>query len=254
MPNRLIRESIIASETLDRLSDGAERLFWRIVVKADDFGRFHAKPSVILGTCMPLRIGRVKLPTVEGWLVELIRVGLMDLYRVGDHVYGQLVTFEKHQGKPRANESKYPDPAQNIVKITSASICEQVPANVPVFVFVFGTSYSNTLTLTSAPPTQGSPVRTGGFDRFWTAYPRKKSKGQAEKAWAALSPSEPFQGQILAALERAKTSDEWVKDGGRYIPYPATWLRAKGWEDVAEVDIGDATDAWVAAKRREGIG
>jgi hypothetical protein len=36
---------------------------------------------------------------------------------------------------------------------------------------------------------------------------------------------------MLLAIERAKTSKDWTKDGGQYIPYPATWLRAKGWED-----------------------
>jgi len=29
----------------------------------------------------------------------------------------------------------------------------------------------------------------------------------------------------------AKKSPEWTKDNGKYIPYPATWLNAKGWED-----------------------
>ncbi|NPV80709.1 MAG: hypothetical protein HPY52_10615 [Firmicutes bacterium] len=69
------------------------------------------------------------------------------------------------------------------------------------------------------------------FEQFWTAYPKKRSKGQAEKAWAKLQPDEQLVETMLAAIERAKTSEEWRKEGGRYIPYPATWLNAKGWED-----------------------
>lgn len=70
-----------------------------------------------------------------------------------------------------------------------------------------------------------------GFDRFWTAYPKRKSKGQAEKAFRKINPSEQLLATILAALEQAKTSIDWTKDAGQFIPYPASWLNAKGWED-----------------------
>jgi hypothetical protein len=75
-------------------------------------------------------------------------------------------------------------------------------------------------------------VRKGAsFAKFWSLYPRKKSKGDAEKAWKAINPDEQLQDRMNHALERATTSAEWRKDGGQFIPYPATWLRAKGWED-----------------------
>jgi hypothetical protein len=69
-----------------------------------------------------------------------------------------------------------------------------------------------------------------GFAEFWTSYPRikRKSKGQAEKAWKAINPDITA---VLAGLDRAKRSTSWLKDSGQYIPYPATWLRARGWED-----------------------
>ena len=68
-----------------------------------------------------------------------------------------------------------------------------------------------------------------GFDGFWATYPRKKSKGAAEKAWKVLSPTTELYEKIIKGVERAKTSIEWADP--KYIPYPATWLRAKGWED-----------------------
>jgi hypothetical protein len=74
------------------------------------------------------------------------------------------------------------------------------------------------------------------FDRFWTAYPKKKSKGDAEKAWKVINPSEELVDIILKAIERLKPSEQWTKEGGRFIPYPATWLRAKGWEDIPETE------------------
>jgi hypothetical protein len=84
------------------------------------------------------------------------------------------------------------------------------------------------------------PVRVNGFDSFWASYPRKKSKGQAERAWAKLQPDEQLQGRILSALELAKTSADWTENPKKYIPYPATWLNAKGWED----EVQPATDPY----------
>ncbi len=69
------------------------------------------------------------------------------------------------------------------------------------------------------------------FDEFWKAYPKKRSKGRAERAWVKIAPDTELFSAILDGLERAKRSRDWTKEGGRYIPYPATWLNAKGWED-----------------------
>ena len=69
------------------------------------------------------------------------------------------------------------------------------------------------------------------FDEFWERHPKKRSKGRAEKAWVKIKPDEQLFKAILDGLERAKTSVDWLKDDGQYIPYPSTWLNSKGWED-----------------------
>ncbi len=69
------------------------------------------------------------------------------------------------------------------------------------------------------------------FTEFWNLYPKKKSKGQAEKAWKKIKPNDGVHSNIMAGLNRALKSDDWLKDNGQFIPYPATWLNSKGWED-----------------------
>lgn len=71
------------------------------------------------------------------------------------------------------------------------------------------------------------------FEEFWTAYPKKVSKAAALKAYRKIKPSESLQAEILAAVSRAKTSVDWSKDDGQFIPYPASWLNARRWEDEA---------------------
>ena len=84
-----------------------------------------------------------------------------------------------------------------------------------------------------------TPVVPIAFERFWQAFPKKRNKGQAERAWKVVSPDEILQAKILAALERGKASVDWGKEGGKFIPYPATWLNAKGWEDEIESMNGE---------------
>lgn len=69
------------------------------------------------------------------------------------------------------------------------------------------------------------------FNRFWTKHPKKRAKGDAEKAWKVIDPDDALTSKIVSALDVAAKCEQWTKDGGQFIPYPATWLRAKGWED-----------------------
>jgi hypothetical protein len=79
-------------------------------------------------------------------------------------------------------------------------------------------------------PKTNKPIPVG-FEEFWKAYPRKIAKPQAEKAWAKICPDEELNKRIHKALSVAKQSKDWTKDGGQYIPYPATWLNQNRWED-----------------------
>ena len=77
------------------------------------------------------------------------------------------------------------------------------------------------------------------FERFWACYPRKVGKGNAQKIFAKLKPSEEMLGGMIRAVELAKQSPQWQRDGGQYIPYPATWLNQERWEDSPGDDLPD---------------
>jgi len=74
------------------------------------------------------------------------------------------------------------------------------------------------------------------FNEFWKAYPKKRAKGKAEKVWNKIKPDKNLFNKIMSSLEIAKKSEDWTKNNGQFIPYPATWLNAKGWEDEYEKD------------------
>jgi hypothetical protein len=69
------------------------------------------------------------------------------------------------------------------------------------------------------------------FALFWDAYPKKKSKGRAEKVFLKLKPSEELLSRMINAIKIQKMSEDWVKNQGQFIPHPATWLNDEAWED-----------------------
>jgi hypothetical protein len=69
-----------------------------------------------------------------------------------------------------------------------------------------------------------------GFPDFWQAYPKKTGKNAAAAAWQKAR-DRPALAVILAAVERQKTWPQWLRDGGQYIPNPATWINQGRWND-----------------------
>lgn len=69
------------------------------------------------------------------------------------------------------------------------------------------------------------------WDEFWPHYPRKQSRAEAEKAFCNLSPSAELVSTMISSVEAFKLTHEWKKDGGIFIPYPASWINGRRWED-----------------------
>lgn len=78
------------------------------------------------------------------------------------------------------------------------------------------------------------------FERFWSVYPKKVAKGNAIKAWKKLKIDSNLLDLILKAISQQKTSEAWTKDKGQFIPYPATWLNDRRWEDEVSSGIAAA--------------
>ena len=51
------------------------------------------------------------------------------------------------------------------------------------------------------------------------------------KRWDGMRVTAGLYEKIMAGLAKAKHSMEWAERGGKYIPYPSTWLNAEGWEN-----------------------
>lgn len=121
MPDRIIRESICTSDTLNELTDFEERFWHRLIVNCDDFGRYDARPEILKGRLFPLMSGRTNKDMTDA-LHKLASVGLVELYEVDGKPFLHVATWEKYQ-RIRAKKSKFPTPV---------NACCQMPSNVPV--------------------------------------------------------------------------------------------------------------------------
>ena len=88
------------------------------------------------------------------------------------------------------------------------------------------------------------------FSKFWDAYPKHIAKQSAVKAFEKLKPDEKLLEAMLKAIELQKESKQWEKDDGAFIPYPATWLNQRRWED--ELPQVETDNVFLQMLREEG--
>lgn len=82
----------------------------------------------------------------------------------------------------------------------------------------------------------GKPKLTGKaehplFAEFYAAYPRKAARPAALKAFTAIDPKPDTLRAMLAAIRAQGLADRCDAGEDRFVPYPATWLNGRRWED-----------------------
>lgn len=70
------------------------------------------------------------------------------------------------------------------------------------------------------------------FDDFWTLYPKRVAKRDAEKAWNRLSEDERMQAVVAVSKWRRI----WMARDLQYAPHASTWLNGARWEDELPAD------------------
>lgn len=247
MPDRLIRESALTSESLGQLSDFAERLFWRLTTAADDYGRFIANPAVVSGRCVPLVSG-ANLRRIKDALIELETADTIRLYEADGKQFGYFPAWSKYQ-QTRAKKSKYPDPP------ASANKCLQVPTSETNCSTPAGDSHTHTDTHTHTHTDTHSISEEDGesegkgypseFEAALAAYPKRAGsnpKGKAFAAWRAtvygerkdskpVAPALIFEGvrrYRLFCEATGKIATETVMQAARFFGPECEWRNS--WE------------------------
>lgn len=221
---RTIKPEFWRDEDLSKVGAEAALLAIGLLNHADDEGYFSANPKLIEADVFPLRELSGSVPVM---LEELRSIGYIKVFLGSDGKrYGQVVNFEKHQVINKKSPSKIKD------------LCEeQDDSGIPTVVLPSGKERKG--------KEQGKRD-DAQFDAFWKAYPKKTAKDDARKAFDKRKPDAEMLAQMLTALAMQTGSAAWTKDGGQFIPNPATWLNGGRWQDGEALDLtGSAHGAFV---------
>lgn len=125
MGNRIIKESIRTSKTVNSLTDFQFRVWVNLITYVDDYGRGSADPELLKSFLFPRR-----KTVTEKWiaqaLTDLASIGFLRLYKVDGEEYLCLPSWEKHQ-RVQQKRSKFPAPPEES-KQTPADTTENADA------------------------------------------------------------------------------------------------------------------------------
>ena len=234
MPNRLVREAILTSESLDKLSAEAERLFYRLLVVCDDFGRFEADVRVMIARCFPLRVGDITREQMHAWVHELTKAGVIHCYEHDAKRYGSFLNWKKFN-KLRAKNSKYPAPADTCEHMSAdESTCEHMR--------VYTDSDSDSDSETPVVP-KGTFDVARAWSEFCAIYPKRSgslNKQAAESKFRKLCKSAEMAGVILEGVKRyARWCDATGKTKTELVAQMTTWLNGRRWDEEYTVPGDD---------------
>lgn len=120
MPNRVIRDWT-TSEKVDKLTQGAETFFTRLMMKADDYGNYTANIKLINAALFPLK--GYDPGKVEAWLKECIYLKLVKKYKVDGKEYINIPEFGQSL---RRMKHTYPPP-DGQVRTSDGQVTDKVP-------------------------------------------------------------------------------------------------------------------------------
>ena len=105
MPSRVIRDGILESVAINSLSWNAELFYRRLMSVVDDFGRYNAHSMLLRSRCYPMQFDKVEDSDITKWLKECTKAGLIELYKVENKPYLELLRFNQ---RTRQATSKFP--------------------------------------------------------------------------------------------------------------------------------------------------
>lgn len=233
MPNRIIKESIRESYSVNALSDNAEILFYRLITYADDYGLFKADPLLINSILFPLK--KYKKDSIIKWINEIAKQDIIFFYIGSDgKPYGKFSSWESHQNI-RNHKPKYPFPKD----------CEKI--------YIIQELMSNCKQLNSIDincarnPIQSNPIINPNptveneideekvFDEFWEIYPRNIGKAECRKKWKTNKLYQ-IHSKIIDALKYQIEKGVLNTKDLKYCPHPLTWINQERWEDISVME------------------
>lgn len=245
---RSIKPGFFDNELLGCLPPLTRILFIGLWCQADREGRLEDRPRKLKKTI--LGYDDVNADEVDGMLTALEKNGFIIRYRANDNSYIQVVNFVKHQNPHMKEKASEIPPPDGFEPCKAKDRREETQEEHQAGTGPEPGQHQHDPEEEETGPGEEPGAPAGGaeesktalerrFELFWKAYPKKKAKKTAFNAFKKIKPNEELFNTIMDAIGRARTSKEWLKEGGQYIPNPASWLNGGCWDDeYDEMEVG----------------
>jgi len=239
---RMLDPNFWDDEDVCSLPDTERLLLVCCISNADDEGKLSGSAATIKKIAFGMTDTTIQ--EVEQMLQHISKVirGFCR-YEVEGKTYIKLLHWSKYQRVDHPYASVIPDPNESNSKNDSENDSENGSENGSKNQThqLINKVISNELS--NEGETQAKIVMLPtDFELWYQAYPKKVAKEAASKAWSKQKKIMPTLGDMLKALDRQKLSTEWLNNGGKFIPYPATYLNQGRWADevqTANIEIPD---------------
>lgn len=217
---RSIKPGFFLNEDLASLPFQWRLLFVGLWTQADREGRLEDRPQRLKAALFPYDD-----LNIDDGLSSLVNVGLIIRYDGNGQRLISIPTWSKHQ-QPHIRESASDLPGPD----ASTVLAPDKPV---------GSGKGADPDQDQGRSTSAGALRAR-FERFWVEYPKKVGKDAAWKEWLKRSPNDALTDQMIDVVRSQVASEQWLKDGGQFIPHPRTWLHQGRWQDEVESPSPDA--------------
>lgn len=240
---RNIKPALFENEILGQMPGDTVLCFAGLWCLADREGRLEDRPMRIKAKIFPYRD-----VVVEEALKQLSEGGFIIRYQIGNDAFIQVVNFLKHQ-HPHHKEQGSVIPASSNLPTKASASTDLTPTKESACPSDSLIPHTDSLILIPSSPNgesggvessdedkaskprraKASNDEDADFTAFWDAYPKKIAKPKALAAWRKAKL--PAISDILASIASQSASEQWRKNGGQFIPHPATWINGERWND-----------------------
>lgn len=178
------------------------------------------------------------LATIFCRKITTIRLALdtferLEMIERGEYI--QVINWDKHQNVDALDKIRENNKLR-VQKYREKKVLENTeqPCNVTVTLpkrYGNALESSNSSFLSNSSSSNSLYVYVERFNLFWKFYPKKVGKGKCEEWFKRNKPSQELTSMMIKAIEEQKSSPQWLKDDGQFIPNPFTWLNQKRWGD-----------------------
>lgn len=236
---RSVKPEFWTDRSLARRLSMQARLFYIALWNfADEHARVNGDPLYLRGQIFPY--DDVSIDFIEDLIRQLSDAGKAVCYEEQGDPYLFLTRLDQHQRlEPEKVPSRLPAPPKpqvdELAQIGADESARDSDESAPgmdelPLLYVAGSREQVAGSRDPSTPAASEPAQTG-FDEFWTYWPRKVSKADAEKAWNKAIKSRADPAAIVKAAASYAERCQLIKQDPKFIPHPATWLNRGSWGD-----------------------